>query len=230
VLDSSSNGVGNVSVSFTVQPNASATSRIGTLIVGTQTVTVTQAGAGGPCTFTLNPTSANHGAGAISASVSVIATNADCGWSAVSTAPWITVTSGSSGTGIGTVGYSLVSNDGPASRSGTIAIAGLTFNVTQAGAVGGLIRAPHVLDLRTAINQARVARGLAEYAFTDALTPQSTVVRAIHITELRQALDEVYAAARLPRPNYTDQVITPGVTMVKGVHIAEIRQSLNALP
>jgi hypothetical protein len=93
-----------------------------------------------------------------------------------------------------------------------------------------LIRASHVLDLRTAINQTRMARGLAAYLFTDALTPQTTVVRAIHVTKLRQALDEVYAAASLPPPNYTDQVITPGVTVVKGVHITEIRQYLNALP
>jgi thermitase len=98
-------------------------------------------------------------------------------------------------------------------------------------AVSGLIRAAHIIDLRTAVNQARVAHALAPFAFTDpTLTPQSSVVRAIHVTELRQALNEAYIAAGLMAPTYTDPMITPGVTVVRSVHITEIRQYVNALP
>ncbi len=51
-------------------------------------------------------------------------------WTAVSNVPWITVTSGSSGTGNGTVQYSVASNAGGV-RTGTITIAGQTLTVMQ---------------------------------------------------------------------------------------------------
>ena len=91
---------------------------------------------GGTCTFSINPTSANFAAGGGSASVSVTA-GAGCAWTAVSNATFITITSGSSGSGNGTVNYSVASNGGTSSRTGTMTIAGLTFTVTQAGTGGG---------------------------------------------------------------------------------------------
>jgi hypothetical protein len=62
-------------------------------------------------------------------SVDVSATSGDA-WTAVSNVPWIMITSGSNGTGNGTVQYSVASNIGGV-RAGTIAIAGQTFTVTQ---------------------------------------------------------------------------------------------------
>ena len=91
---------------------------------------------GGACTFSINPTSASFAAGGGSASVSVTA-GAGCAWTAVSNATFITITSGSSGSGNGTVNYSVASNGGTSSRTGTMTIAGLTFTVTQAGTGGG---------------------------------------------------------------------------------------------
>jgi Zn-dependent metalloprotease len=91
---------------------------------------------GGTCSFSINPTSASQPAVGGTGSVTVTA-GAGCAWTAVSNATFITVTSGSSGSGSGTVNYSVASNTGAASRSGTITIAGLTFTVTQAGTGGG---------------------------------------------------------------------------------------------
>ncbi|MBP6821374.1 MAG: BACON domain-containing protein, partial [Acidobacteria bacterium] len=51
-------------------------------------------------------------------------------WTATSNAAWITITSGTSGTGNGTVNYSVATNTG-AIRSGTMTIAGQTFTVMQ---------------------------------------------------------------------------------------------------
>jgi hypothetical protein len=51
----------------------------------------------------------------------------------VSNAGCITVTSGASGTGNGTVGYSVAANGGSGERQGTVTVAGQTFTVTQAG-------------------------------------------------------------------------------------------------
>ncbi|MHB8827994.1 MAG: LamG-like jellyroll fold domain-containing protein [Syntrophales bacterium] len=65
-------------------------------------------------------------------SVSVVAPSG-FGWSAVSNAPsWIHITAGSSGTGNGTVFYTVDANTG-AARTGTMTIGGQTFTVTQTG-------------------------------------------------------------------------------------------------
>jgi Zn-dependent metalloprotease len=91
---------------------------------------------GGTCTFSISPTSASFAAAGGTGSVSVTAT-AGCAWTAVSNATFITITSGSSGTGNGTVGFSVAANAGTTSRTGTMTIAGQTFTVTQAGTSGG---------------------------------------------------------------------------------------------
>jgi Zn-dependent metalloprotease len=91
---------------------------------------------GGTCTFSISPTSASQPAGGGTGSVTVTA-GAGCAWTAVSNAAFITVTSGASGSGNGTVNYSVASNTGASSRTGTLTIAGQTFTVTQAGTGGG---------------------------------------------------------------------------------------------
>jgi hypothetical protein len=83
--------------------------------------------------FSLNLTSQNFGATGSNGSVNVNATGSFCGWTAVSNASWITITNGSSGTGNGTVGFVVAANAGT-QRTGTLTIAGQTFNVTQDGA------------------------------------------------------------------------------------------------
>jgi CSLREA domain-containing protein/uncharacterized repeat protein (TIGR01451 family) len=60
---------------------------------------------------------------------------AGCGWTAASNVGWITISSGSSGTGNGAVNYTVAANAAPTQRTGTITAAGLTFTVTQAGEV-----------------------------------------------------------------------------------------------
>ncbi|HEV7892864.1 MAG TPA: M36 family metallopeptidase [Pyrinomonadaceae bacterium] len=91
---------------------------------------------GGTCSFSISPTSASVAAAGGSGTVGVT-TTAGCTWSAISNATFITVTGGSSGTGSGTVSYSVAANTATTSRTGTITIAGQTFTVTQAGTGGG---------------------------------------------------------------------------------------------
>ncbi|HWT03795.1 MAG TPA: M12 family metallo-peptidase, partial [Pyrinomonadaceae bacterium] len=83
------------------------------------------------CTFTLSPTSAVFTSAGGSASFSVTASDAGCNWAAASNAPWIHITAGASGTGSGSVSYTVDANTGATSRSGTITAAGKTFNVSQ---------------------------------------------------------------------------------------------------
>ncbi len=82
------------------------------------------------CTYSINPTNQSFNANGGTGSVAVTATDG-CGWTAVSSAPWITITSGSSGTGNGTVNYTVAPNTTGNARTGTMTIAGQTFTVNQ---------------------------------------------------------------------------------------------------
>jgi hypothetical protein len=83
------------------------------------------------CTFSIAPASASYPAGGGGGDVSVTAA-AGCPWTASSNAAWITVTSGLSGSGNGSVSYSIAPYTGkPKNRNGTITIAGRTFTVKQ---------------------------------------------------------------------------------------------------
>lgn len=82
------------------------------------------------CSFSLSEPGVSLAAGNVNGNVSV-ASNSGCSWTAVSNAPWITVTSGSAGSANGTVSFSLAANTG-AARTGTIVIGGQTYTVNQA--------------------------------------------------------------------------------------------------
>ncbi|MCM3873680.1 MAG: hypothetical protein ND895_23585 [Pyrinomonadaceae bacterium] len=83
--------------------------------------------------LSINPTSQNFSASGSTGIVNVTSTGS-CGWTATSNASWINITSGSSGTGNGTVGFSVAANTG-AQRTGTLTVAGQTFSVAQDGPV-----------------------------------------------------------------------------------------------
>jgi hypothetical protein len=55
-----------------------------------------------------------------------------CTWTAASTVDWITMTSGTSGSGDGVVQFTVAPNPGQ-SRTGIVAIAGQSYTVTQSG-------------------------------------------------------------------------------------------------
>ncbi|MEP6636023.1 MAG: BACON domain-containing carbohydrate-binding protein, partial [Acidobacteriota bacterium] len=123
-------GTGSGTLNYTVAANTGP-SRTGTLTVAGQTFTITQASG---CTYSISPTSQNFPASVAAGAVNAT-TVAGCAWAAASNASFITITSGASGTGNGTVNYTVSANTSTSSRSGTITIAGQTFTVTQTGAV-----------------------------------------------------------------------------------------------
>ena len=87
--------------------------------------------AGSPtCSFSLSKSTANIAAAGGSDSIAVTA-GAGCTWTASTTASWITVTAGQSGSGNGTVSFTAAQNTG-AARSDTLTIAGKTVTVSQA--------------------------------------------------------------------------------------------------
>lgn len=135
-------GSGNGSVTFTVAAN-SGSGRTGTISIGTQTHTVTQAGS---CTTTISPPSQSvPAAGGPATSIAVTAA-VGCNWTATPSQGWLTITSGASGTGNGTVALSVAANTGPG-RTATVTIASQTHTVSQAsGCVYSITPTSHSLD------------------------------------------------------------------------------------
>jgi hypothetical protein len=84
------------------------------------------------CTYSISPTSGSFAASGGTGSVSVT-TKTGCAWTAASAASWMTITSGGSGTGSGTVRYSLAANTTTSSLTAVSTIAGHAFTVTEAG-------------------------------------------------------------------------------------------------
>ena len=103
-------------MAFSVAANTGL-ARTGTLTVGSTTATITQLRDPATCRYTLNPGGASLGytGGNVSMSVS---TDSDCSWTARSNAPWISLTSGASGSGNGSVAVSVAANTG-SGRTGT---------------------------------------------------------------------------------------------------------------
>jgi uncharacterized repeat protein (TIGR03803 family) len=91
------------------------------------------AGGGGGCTFTLGSTNAAFAAAGGPGTVSVLSSNG-CTWTATNNDSFITITSGKTGSGNGSVHYTVPANSSTNPITGTMTIAGNTFTVTQAGA------------------------------------------------------------------------------------------------
>jgi len=134
-IASDASGSGNGTVTFNVAANT-GNARSGTLTVAGITVTVNQAAPGSTpppaptCTPTVAPTTQSVGAAAGAGTPIAVTLAAGCAWTAASNASWITIASGASGSGNGTVAFNVAANTGNA-RSGTLTVAGITVTVNQ---------------------------------------------------------------------------------------------------
>lgn len=124
-------GTNDGTVGIRIDDNRDALTRLGTLTIAGQTISVTQAAAN--CTFTVFPTSAVVGASGGTGSFEVRTT---CNWQAVTNTEWITVVTpeGGRGAGTGAVGYSVRANTTGSTRTGSISVGPLRFNIQQPAA------------------------------------------------------------------------------------------------
>jgi hypothetical protein len=123
-------GTGSATIGYSVEPNTGGSYRTGILTIGGQRFTVSQAGVG--CTFELDATSLSMPAAGGTGTVTLTAPSG-CFWLASSKVSWMTITSGTSGTGSRTFTFTVALNTAAGSRTGSLVIAGKTFTVTQAG-------------------------------------------------------------------------------------------------
>jgi len=131
-------GAGTGTVSYRVDANPSPLGRSGTLTVAGLAFRVEQAGDVSGCTYQVSPVELSICMAWSTDLVSQITTQDGCPWTAVSTAEWMPVTEGASGTGSGSVRVRGTDNfDAP--RSGAVQVrwptvtAGQNVVVNQAG-------------------------------------------------------------------------------------------------
>jgi Putative binding domain, N-terminal/Viral BACON domain len=127
-ITSGASGTGSGRVEFEVQANGSTTGRFATLTAAGQSVSISQAGAA--CTYAVNPTSRSFAAAGGSGSIAVTAPGG-CAWVAASGAAWIRLTGGTTGSGNGTVSFSVEANNTGQTRSASITIQGMTISISQ---------------------------------------------------------------------------------------------------
>ena len=84
------------------------------------------------CDYTLSPASATLPVGGGTGNFLVQA-GAGCAWTAQTRENWITIAPPNTGTGTGSVSYSVLANLGPNARTGTITVQDKSFTLTQTG-------------------------------------------------------------------------------------------------
>jgi hypothetical protein len=98
--------------------------------------------------------------------------------------------------------------------------AATTYNFAHAFGAGSKIFAADMSDLRTCVNQIRVAAGLSPLSFTDN-SLAGVVVKALHVTELRNAITPAMTTAGIPAPSFSRSIaIGSGVL---GIDFTELR-------
>ena len=131
-ITSNNSGQGSGVVNFAAASNPAASVRRGAVIVSDRRVELMQAAAA--CQFTLSPATASIGSNGDEGDITVTVAGG-CQWSATSQTPWLSVVSGQSGTGAGSVRYRVDANSS-APRSGALTIGDRSFTVNQGGTSG----------------------------------------------------------------------------------------------
>jgi hypothetical protein len=174
-----------------------------------------------------------------SGSLNVTVTDQACAWVATSDASWLTVTSGGTGTGNGTISWSVAENSA-AGRSATISAEGAVFAVTQAGctltinpvaanftAAGGVtsvdITASTPSCAWTATSPAgwvtvNPASGAGNATVTISAAPNSNGARAAGLTIAGQAVSVTESGTVITGPTISGTTVGSG-TSLRGVAI-----------
>jgi hypothetical protein len=117
---------GNGTSGYRILRNRDASPRSGSITVAGQRVIINQAAA--DCPFTLDPPNAIVSPAGATGSFRV---QTSCNWTASSRVDWIRVTGGASGSGNGTVQYSVAANNTRANRNGSIQAGPRDFQISQ---------------------------------------------------------------------------------------------------
>jgi hypothetical protein len=129
-IEGQRNGQGDASIVYNVAPNPVPAPRSGRLVVGSDSIQLSQAAAA--CVYTLAPVSASIAAAGGRVTVA-LTTLTGCNWTAATTDAWIAIGTPRTGNANATIALTIAANTG-ASRVGHVTIGGQTFTVTQGAA------------------------------------------------------------------------------------------------
>ena len=135
-------GTGNRRVSFTVDANGGASARTATITIGAKTYTVTQVGTTA-CEYSVAPVEVKACMTVGYITTITVSTASGCPWTSSTPASWITIGSGLSGSGPGSITLSL-GNNFDAARQANVEVrwptptAGQNVRVAQAGCLYGV--------------------------------------------------------------------------------------------
>lgn len=122
-------GTGSGPVAYTIAANPGPNPRRGLLTVAGKPFIVSQrTPVPAPCTISVSPPDSTIGRGGGGGSLTITASTPSCQWQARSHVPWITLTPPTSGTGSGTVSFTVASG-GP--RAGRITVNGKRARISQ---------------------------------------------------------------------------------------------------
>ncbi|HEY0551744.1 MAG TPA: BACON domain-containing carbohydrate-binding protein, partial [Verrucomicrobiae bacterium] len=154
IIEYASGGTGNATVKYTITKNPTSESRSAPFAVAGYPFIVTQSGK--PCLYTLEPEESSYVEAGGVGEVQVKA-EPGCFWSVINPAPWITITSGATGSSTGRVTFLVAANDGPA-RHSTLTIGEQDYSVSQASALRSVVMDPlTVASGQTSCTAVRIA-------------------------------------------------------------------------
>jgi hypothetical protein len=85
-----------------------------------------------PCDFRLSPSiGIGYGPWAVTGTITVTAARAGCPWNVVNTNSWITILTGMTNSGSGSLVYAVAANDTGMKRSGNLVVADQSFSISQ---------------------------------------------------------------------------------------------------
>ena len=87
-----------------------------------------------------------------------------------------------------------------------------------------VIKIPHLIELRTAVNAMRNLAGIGSFAFTDAGL-SGVHVKALHIDELRTSLNAARTDLLLSSISFTN-TLTASITPVRAIDVTELRNGV----
>lgn len=163
------------------------------------------------CTFTIAPTQQSIPFDGGIGAVNVTASDSSCQWNAASTTPWVILIDRTAGVGNGALYFSVLPNDAPDSRSGSVMVADALLTVSQEGRPAGCAVSPlepildpdalrfengEVIDTARLTDDTNAARLRLEAAL-----PNIVLLSAFRPTPYQEHLREVWDKAEILEPN-----------------------------
>lgn len=205
-----------------------------------------------PTSTMINPTGRGFLKDGGTGSVQVAAAGG-CGWGSTTNDTWITITSGMSGVGSGTLNYSVGINPNSGFRTGTITIAGRLFSIVQSAATTTLridsITQPagrasggqqiQLLGVFSGLSTVTLGGLAATWVYTNGGgdTSAITVTTAAHALGAVQIDLTPVSGSSYSKPNafvylptlFTDNTLVVSLTTAKAQHVIELRQAIDAM-